>query len=144
MLSSTITTPLATLRQAFAGAILSNRINPIHLSVATTIYRIQSQTLHIPDHIGFFSPGPPRLQAHEARHFLALMLMTYVCQTAHIFVIFLLWLLFGKLPPWRLVAFFASLTIGHAVMMWAMVVFYDRPRRTAPGYDWGDWKVQQD
>lgn len=40
-------------------------MNPHNIAVAASGYRIQSQTLHIPDRYGFFSSGPSRAQAIE-------------------------------------------------------------------------------
>ena len=57
---------LAIPKQISAGEIVNGQLNPLHLTVATTGYRIQSRTLQIPDRFGFFSSGPPRLQVHES------------------------------------------------------------------------------
>ena len=45
------------------------RLNPIHLSVATTGYCDQVHTLGIPDCFGIFSPVSPRVQNFEAESF---------------------------------------------------------------------------
>ena len=46
--------------------VVDGRLNPVRLAVATRGYWIQSHVLHIPDRFGWFSPGPPRLQVHQA------------------------------------------------------------------------------
>ncbi|KAL8948227.1 MAG: hypothetical protein Q9222_005563, partial [Ikaeria aurantiellina] len=42
-------------------------LNTAVLAIANTGYRIQSHILRIPDRMGFFAPGPPRLQVYEVR-----------------------------------------------------------------------------
>lgn len=56
----------------FACETFNNRLHAVLLSIATIGYRIQSQSLHIPDRFGFFSSGPPRLQVQEAKSFIEL------------------------------------------------------------------------
>ena len=56
MLGKLISNILAIPKEAFAGEIVDNQLNSLHLAVATTGYRIQSRTLQIPDRFGFFPP----------------------------------------------------------------------------------------
>ena len=72
MLYNLISNILTTAKGVFAGKIVDNGLNPLHLAIATTGFRIQSCTLHIPNRIYFFSPGPPRLQGDEATPFIVL------------------------------------------------------------------------
>lgn len=49
-------------------------LNPYLLSAAKSGYKMQSQTLYIPDQNGYFAPGPETLQIHQGRLFLMLVL----------------------------------------------------------------------
>jgi len=73
MLHNLITNILSIAKKVFAGEIVDNRLNPVHVAIATTGFRIQSGTLHIPHRIDFFSFDSPRLQVHEAAFFIFLM-----------------------------------------------------------------------
>lgn len=138
MLHDLISNVLAVTKGVFAGQIVNNRLNPLHLAIATTGYRTQSRTLHIPGRIGFFSSGPPRLQVHEATAFIVLVGWTCFSIISSGFVVFVVRLC--GLPNSRKVgAVFLSLTVAEAVIIWALVC---HDRRRAPGYDWGDWKLR--
>ncbi|KAI0136371.1 hypothetical protein BJ170DRAFT_601493 [Xylariales sp. AK1849] len=54
---------------AFQPQVTIHGLNPVHLAIANRGYWIQSHILHIPDRLGFFSPGSPRLQVHEGASF---------------------------------------------------------------------------
>lgn len=140
MVHNPISNILAITKGVFAGEIVNNRLNPIHLAIATTGYRIQSHTLHIPDRIGFFSSGPPRLQVHEAASFIVLVVGACFSVISGGFVVFLLRLC-GLPNSSKLGAAMSSTTVAQAVIIWVLVCC---DRRRAPGYDWGDWKLRKD
>ena len=131
---------LAIPKGVFAGQIVNNQLNPLHLAVTTTGYRIQSRTLRIPDRFGFFSPGPPRLQVHEGLAFI--IMVGWICLNL-IFNAFLVFLcrLCGLSTCQKLGAAFPLMIVPGAVLFWIGAV-YDR--RRAPGYEWGDWKLRKD
>jgi hypothetical protein len=49
-------------------------IDPWKIDLAARWYSLQSETLHIPDRFGFFSPGLPPLQAFEVERFTGLLI----------------------------------------------------------------------
>ena len=133
---------LAVIREALAGDIVNNRLNPVRLAIATSGYDIQSRILHIPDRIGFFSPGPPRLQVFEAGDFIFTVLVScsvFVSTSATLCLI--------RYSGGNTAGFVKGgagillLTVMQALVMWLKVCC--SPRR-APGYDWGDWKLRKD
>lgn len=140
MLHDLISNILAVTKGVFAGEIVNNRLNPIRLAIATTGYRIQSRTLHIPDRVGFFSSGPPRLQVHEATCFI--LVVCWVCFSiiSSSLLVFMVRLA-GKPNSGKLGAVLSSITIAEVAFFW-FVACYDR--RRAPGYDWGEWKLRKD
>ncbi|KAF2498881.1 hypothetical protein BU16DRAFT_308438 [Lophium mytilinum] len=117
----------------FAGQIVNDHLNPIHLAIATNGYRIQSQTLHIPDRIGFFSSGPPRLQVYQASMFFLLIMGPCYSIISAAFVVFVV-----RRNSIKIAAFMLSITVAQTIAIWALVCF-DRHR--APGYEWEDWKA---
>ena len=80
---------LAVPKGAFAGQIVNNQLNPLHLAVANTGYRIQSRTLQILDRFGLFSPGPPRLQVHEGLSFIIMVLWICLSLFSNAFIVYL-------------------------------------------------------
>lgn len=140
MLHNFISNILAITKKVFAGEIVSNRLNPIHLAIATTGYRIQSRTLYIPDRIGFFSSGPPRLQVHEAAVFIFLIIGSCLSIVSGGFIVFFVKLY--ELPnPLKLGAAMLSVIAMQIIIVWVSVCC---DRRRVPGYDWGDWKLRND
>ena len=140
MFGKFISNSLAIYKEAFAGEIVNNQLNPLHLAIATTGYRIQSCTLQIPDRLGLFSPGPPRLQAHEG--FCFIIVVFWYCV-----VIFNGALMIfssrghGLLTCQKLGAIYLISMVPGTLMIWIMAV--NDPRR-APGYEWNDWKLRKD
>lgn len=121
-----------------AGPVLSDppRLNPVHLSLANTAYRIQSQTLGIPDRFGIFSTGPPRLQVWEAHWavffaFIHLFLAVYV-----LCVLFMFWMMkvrnFG-----RIALMIIGTWVGSVVFFWYAIIA--RRDEMGPDYVWKDW-----
>ena len=140
MLGKLISNFLALYREAFAGQVVNNQLNPLHLAIATTGYRIQSCTLQIPDWLGLFSPGPPRLQAHQGSGFI--IVAFWYCMV--IFNVPLMTFLsrgYGLPTCQKLGAFYLIFLIPGTLMIWIAAV--NDPRR-APGYEWDDWKLRKD
>jgi ABC-type glucose/galactose transport system permease subunit len=139
MLPSHIDDILAVGRAWIAGEIVDNRLNPVHLAIATTGYRIQSH-LRIPDRIGFFSSGPQRLQVPQATSFIALVIATCVLAVLNgLFVLFLSIHPFPNTNLGKVRVICASMTVSQAIFMWALTCL---DKRRAPGYEWADWKVR--
>ena len=142
MFNKTLTNILTIPREAFAGQIINDRLNPFHLALASNGYRVQSRTLRIPDRYGFFSPGPPRLQVYEAVDFI-----TMICCIAIILVFNALMVFASRLdrlpPPKPLgsAALFLGMNLFVVIIFW-IVAIHDRHR--APGYEWTDWKMRKD
>jgi hypothetical protein len=140
MLHNTLNKILAFTVALFVGDIVNNSLNPVRLAIGTRGYRIQSQTLRIPDRIGFFSPGPPRLQVSEAASFIMLVLHTCLGVIAGACVVFMTRLL-GLPNAFKAGAVFLAFVVVQNGIIWVMVAY--NPRR-APEYDWGDWKLRKD
>ena len=139
MLHNFISNILVITKTVFAGEIVNNRLNPIHLAIAITGYRIQSRTLYIPDQIGFFSSGPPRLQVHEAAVFIFLIIGSCISIILGGFIVFFVKLY--ELPnPLKLGAVMLSVIVIQIIIVWVSVCC---DRRRTPGYDWEDWKLQK-
>lgn len=131
---------LAITKGIFAGEIVNNRLNPVHLTIATTGYRIQSRILHIPDRMGFFSSSPPRLQVHEVTPFIVIVLLWWVSIVWGGFLVFLMQL-FGRPNALKMAAAIFLMTVAETVFIWISVC---RDHRRTPGYEWGDWKLRKD
>jgi hypothetical protein len=133
---------IATLRLFHAGQVLSDppRLNPLFVSLGTNAYRIQSQTLGIPDDFGMFSAGPPRLQAYEAGKFLLMCSCLLIILFWTTFTLAICWLARTKNFWWIALMLYASI-LGTAACVWA--ISCERTGRRAPGYVWEDWKVER-
>ena len=125
------------------GQILSNppRLNPAYLSFANTAYRIQSQTLGIPDRFGIFSAGPPRLRVWEAEILLTFGVLLLLIGVYLLCMIFLFWMMGAKK-----LRMFASCCIGayvaQVVLFWMLNM--QRTGRRAPDYVWEDWSLEEE
>ena len=140
MLDALIGKSLAIGKSVYAGQIDKNGLNPFHLAVATEGYRIQSHTLHVPDRMGFFSPGPPRLQVYEASSFFFLVCWVSFSIGFSGFMTFLIKLL-GAPNCHKVFAGFLSWVVFGGLLIW-FVACHDRHR--VPGYEWEDWKLRTD
>ncbi len=141
MLYDLINNIFATTKGVLAGQVVDGRLNPVRLAIATTGYRIQSRTLHIPDHMGLFSSGPPRRQVHEATDFIVLVF--FVCLTSIGGGSLVLFIREAGLPGHRkLGALIALITVLGVAFLWWGMVFHDRHR--APGYEFPDWKLRNE
>lgn len=140
MPSNFISDTFETIKGAFAGQIVNNRLNPVHHSIATTGYRIQPTTLHIPDRYGFFSPGPARLQVWEAMSFIYVGFQCCIGIASDILIVFLA-RLFGLSNSLKAGAVILSVSLVQSAVVWVSV-YCDR--RRAPGYEWDDWKLRKD
>lgn len=116
-------------------------LNPIHLSFATKAYKIQSQTLHIPDRYGWFSPGPPRLQVHQALVFR----WVAVCLTIQLFfaatIIIFMASIPSRLPVGRIALVLTLLFSGTVALIWAVECSSEK---RAKDYVWEDWKLRKE
>lgn len=141
MFGEVIGSIVAVYKEAFAGQVINNRLNPLHLAVATTGYRVQSQTLQVPDRFGFFSPGPPRLQIHEGLYFILVVGSICLSLIGDAFCVFVC-NLHGAPTCQKLgAAYLLTLVVPVVIVLWIAAI-YD-PRRV-PGYEWEDWKVRKD
>lgn len=118
-------------------------LNPFHraLDVGNKVYWIQSQILCIPDRYGFFSPGPPPLQRHQACTFIAFSVpMIFGFFTlASIIVYFRVAKPDHDHPPlWGVFLVFIFVTVPFWAVVWVMNL-YDK--RRAPDYQWEDQKL---
>jgi hypothetical protein len=96
--------------------------------------------LHIPDQIGFFSPGPPPLQVDQAALFGAGVIAT--CMFGTMSGLFVLVLTLRQLPNVDIgkVRFLcASMTVALAAITWVGACC---DKRREPGYEWADWKMR--
>lgn len=140
MLDNLISNILVIPKGVFAGEIVNNRLNPFHLAVATTGYRIQSHTLQIPERIGFFSSGPPRLQVYEATFFIVAaswICLNLICNS----FLFLLDRLYGLPNCRKLGVAYSLIIVAEALFFWVLACC---DRRRAPGFEWEDWKLRKD
>ncbi len=140
MFGKLISNIFAILKQAFAGEIVDNQLNSLYLAIATIGHRIQSRTLQIPDRLGLFSPGPPRLQVHEGCSFLFILGWTCLIMILDAYCVYSCRRPHGECTC-QLGAVFLVVMVPHAVIFWIASV-YDRHR--APGYEWADWKLRKD
>ncbi|KAK0509195.1 hypothetical protein JMJ35_008566 [Cladonia borealis] len=140
MFGKLISNILAIYKEAFAGQIVNNQLNPLHLAIATTGYHIQSCTLQIPDRLGFFSPGPPRLQAHEG--FCFILVVFWYCMAIFNGAL-ITFLSRGRGLPTcqKLGAIYLMMMVPGTLLIWIAAV---NDRRRAPGYEWKDWKLRKD
>ena len=140
MFSELFSNILAIPKEAFAGQIVNNQLNPLHLAVATSGYRMQSRTLRVPDRFGFFSPVPPHLQVHEGLFFIVMVGWICLNLISNAFSVFLRVL--TGLPTCRKLGVAFSLTIVPGVILLWIAAVYDRRRK--PGYMWEDWKLPEE
>ncbi len=119
------------------------KLNPVHLALGIRGYWIQSQVLHIPDRFGFFSPGPPRLQVHQAFLLLPMLLAVITTSFWGAFAICLAVLnnKDNSLPAWRITEVVVVLVVGGADVLYIGFLF---DPCLAQNYDWVDWKVHKD
>ena len=132
MLQDLITNVLAAREALLAGGVIGNRLNPWHLNLAASAYRIQAYTLQIPDRFGFFLPGPPRLQVYQAAMFMILFFMT--CVSLILVTAMFSFFCLVRLPNLLQLAFLCySMPVGLFCRCW-ILSWGDRTR--APGYEW--------
>jgi hypothetical protein len=55
--------------------------------MATRAYYVQSEIFHIPDHFGFFSPGPPPRQEFELERVIRLLVLTSIMGAMEVVVL---------------------------------------------------------
>lgn len=140
MFGKLISNILAIYKEAFAGQIINNQLNPLHLAIGTTGYRIQSRILQIPDRFGLFSPGPPRQQVHEGLGFIIMVGWICLSLISNGFSVYLT-RRYGFPTYQKLGAIFSVTTVPGAFLFWMIII---NDRRRAPGYEWEDWKLRKD
>ena len=124
---------LTAIKKLFSPQFIDGQLNPIHLTIATQGYWIQSSILHIPTQFGFFSPGPPRLQVHQGALFGLLSFHFGILYILGAFIMF--WVGARGDPVLPLASAMVAVVVGAAASIW-VVACYDR--RRSPDYDWGD------
>jgi hypothetical protein len=140
LISDIFSKSLAAVKGFWAPDVVDNRLNPVHLAVARHGYWIQLHILHIPDRFGFFSSGPPRLQAYEGASFATLVICYGLLIIWGGFSVLLLNI--GGFPNTRLM-----MTVMAVALVTSMVPILGLARfgrRRAPDYDWGDWKLRNE
>jgi hypothetical protein len=140
MLTNIMNTVFTAREALLAGAVINNTLNPWHLSFATSAYIVQSTKIHIPDHLGFFSRGPPRLQVDQTACFAAIifiaLFMTGVAAWSSLML-----LLLRSTVKMKFVAAYSGMLVCFIVGMWA-ITLGDEARK--PGHLWRDWKERDD
>jgi len=121
--------------------IASNTLNPVHLAIATRGYWIQSRILRIPDRYGFFSPGPPRLQAYQGNLFIPIFIMVVCLIFCGAVISYLLSFKPDHVPIWKALIFLAMPGSGTIAMIWISECF---SKHRAQDHDWEDWKLRKD
>jgi hypothetical protein len=86
----------------------------VHLAIGRRGYLIQSDVLHIPDRFGFFSPGPPGLQALQGADF---------AMTAFYYGFLFICGAFRPLLRTYQRPLFAILAVGHGILFILGAVF---------------------
>ncbi|KAI0135680.1 hypothetical protein F4814DRAFT_402144 [Daldinia grandis] len=120
--------------------VIHNQLNPVRLAVAAECYRIQSQTLRIPDRYGLFSPGPARLQVYQAGRCMVLFFsLGYLNVAAWAPSIALLVLVGGEAG--RVVLVLGAVEVLVVVAFWVAMC---RDRRRRLGFVWWDWNERRD
>ncbi len=117
----------------FSPQFIDGQLNPVHLTIATQGYWIQSSILRIPNQYGFFSPGPPRLQVHQGALFGVLSFHFGILCILGASIVF--WVGARGDPVLPLASAMVALVVGAAASIW-VAACYDC--RRSPDYDWGD------
>ncbi|KAF2652353.1 hypothetical protein K491DRAFT_719029 [Lophiostoma macrostomum CBS 122681] len=129
---------LTPIRKFLHGETIDGHPNPLYLIIATRGYSIQSRILHLlhlPNWIGFFSPGSPRLQTRQAALFGVMLLKTCFDVLLGVVVVSLLRVCgLQKTEVRKLAGVLVFLTGAQIVGIWGMACL---DRRGALGYDWG-------
>lgn len=110
--------------------VVDGKINPTLLTLARRGYWFQSRVLHVPDSFGFFSSGPPLLQAHEA-HIFFVSAADAVGPVVSISMMECLDLFDIK---WWLQASMAAVTLLFVISVYVDEIFFNPMR--ASDYDW--------
>jgi hypothetical protein len=122
-----------TFQQLLRGEIIDNQLNPAQLAVAKHGYRIQSQILGIPDRLGIFSPGPPRLQTHEGAAFVVMTIIFGLIILLNSMTFFF-WKRLGDLEVQSAVPLALGLVGAEAAMVVILCIACCFDRRRSPGY----------
>jgi hypothetical protein len=134
-----LTEILTTVKGFFTPRQTAGRLNPTHLAVARQGYWVQSQKLHIPDRYGFFSPGPPPLQAYQGAFFAGIITFHSISTALGAVILFL-----GKrtgTPIAVLAGTMMAIDVLFLVLAWVAACI---DHRRASDYDWGDHKLRKE
>ena len=124
------------IRAFCVGEIVDGHVNPVHLAIASSGYHIQ-QSLHVPDQLTIFSPGPPRLQARNTTNF---MIIASTCSFSLAYIILLV--LFLKLVglPNALKAGVLMLLVGPVGLTIAMCWLHHGSKER----EFREWKLHKE
>lgn len=120
----------ALFRARYFPRVVDGTINPSLLAIARRGYWVQSRLLRLPDRFGFFSSGPPLLQAHQGRKFATLVMDAVVTVVTAMLVQW--W--------WGVAMWWHPITPSNASILYLTIFLYveevfSNPLR-APDYDW--------
>ncbi|KAG5813479.1 hypothetical protein H9Q74_003060 [Fusarium xylarioides] len=107
-------------------------LNPGKLKMANRGYYIQSKILHIPDQFGFFSAGPPSLQAKDAESFTRLLAYLSILGTVEALILAYLWR--NESFEWFMVYDFLEINCELIVAVWIIICVAHYTKR---GHDEG-------
>lgn len=79
------------LKKLFDPVMIDGEVNPAQLAFGARGYHIQTKTLHIPERFGFFSSGPPRLQARQGFCLIFILLLCVSFYALCFVLLFMLW-----------------------------------------------------
>ena len=140
ILRNLLNTTLTTTRTFLSSSTINAHPNLLHLTLATRGYTIQSQTLYIPNRLGFFSPGPPRLQVRQAWLFGMMAFATAFIIGYSVLAVLLMCVWGVERDVFRKVVLgLVVVTVAQVVAVWGMVCC---DLRRVEGYVWRDRKVR--
>lgn len=110
------------------------------VDLATRWYSIQSETLHIPDRIGFFTPGgPPPKQVSEVECFIRI--LAWQSLFVLLYPIYILISDFGiSLRCLRGLGFLLAVQFAMFCLVWTAASYCHRH----DSRDWGTWRYRDD
>ena len=114
-------------------------VNPFHIAIAARGYQIQSHVFQIPDRFGYFSPGSPRLQAHQGSLFVA---WSALIGTMFFLAATMVYFTYLNDKHYLVAGAMCSVAVvGLVAMSWHMAC---RDPRRNPDYDWEEEKLQRE
>ena len=137
MLRNLVSNASTGVKDFFGPSVMDGRLNQPRLALATQCYWIQSRIFHVPDRLGFFASGPPRLQVEESIVFVLVVFIISQMVFYGGIAVFLASLTDDR-PVMLLAAPFCLLTMAVVGGFWLHLCLSSR---RVPGYAWEDWKV---